>query len=134
MTSRAARSRPRHRRPGLEQDVEALVLADVAEEEGHLVARSEAQPASRRIATHRGRVVREEPVLAVGNHGHARRGDRELLDQAPLVEHGVGDDQRAETMDAPVDGVLDAAAFVRRDHVGRDGHRDAGEPQQDEVR
>ena len=107
------RSRPRHRRPRVEQHVEPLVFTDVAKEERDLVARVEAQPAPRRVRLDGGRVVREEPVLAVGDHGHAPGFDRELLDQALPVERGVGDDQRAETMDAPVHGVLDAATFVR---------------------
>jgi hypothetical protein len=134
MTSRADGLAVRHRRPRVEQHVEPLVFADVAEEERDLVVWVEAQPAARRVALHGGRVVREESILAVGNHGHALWSDRELIDQALLVERRVGDDQRAETMDAPVDGVLHTATFVRRDHVCRHGHRDAGEPQQDEVR
>ena len=75
-------SRPRDRRPRVEQHVESLVFTDVAEEERDLVARIEAQLSSRRLPFDRFRAVPEEPVLAVGNHVHAPGIDRELLDQA----------------------------------------------------
>ena len=126
-------SRFRDRRPRVEQHVQSLVFTDVAEEERDLVARIEAQLPPRRLPLDRFRAVPEEPVLAVGNHAHAPGIDRELLDQAPAVVLGVGDDERAETMDAPVHGVLDAGPLVRGDHVCRHGHGDTGEPEQDEV-
>ena len=127
-------SRRRDGRPCVEQHVQPLVFTDVAEEERDLVVRIEAQLASRRLSRDRCLVAPEEAVLTVGDHGHAPRIDRELLEQAPAVVLGVGDDQRAETMDAPVHGVLDAGALVRRDHVRRHGHGDTREPQQDEIR
>ena len=101
-------------------------------QEGDLVLRREAETEPGLVAV--GPLVPgEEAVLAVGNHDDAAGRDRELVQEPPAVELGVGDHEVGGVVDAPVDRVLEGNPLVRRDDVGRRHEGHPRPPQQREV-